>query len=152
MVKLMNKRRQSGFTLLEVMVGILCAGILALTMGSLLYFNYKGWKGLQAVADMQRDGSLAMNTMTRVIRGSASANILAANNSPGLTNNVEGWRFSKVGGRLVYVKGGAGMDLTTNVTGFSCASISTNVMVGLSLTESSMNTSMNMTNIIHPRN
>jgi len=143
--------------LVEVLAGIISAAILGLTMGALLYYNYKGWTGLQAVADMQRDGSLAMNTMNRVIRGastnmqwvSASSYLLVKN-----TNNVEGWRFTKTGDRLVYaVSGGSSMDLVRKgVVGFTCIPNTTNLVVWLNLTESSMNTSMNLTNTIFPRN
>jgi len=150
----MNMQRQSGFVLIEILAGMISAGILGITMGVLLYYNYSGWKDLQGVADMQRDGSLVMNTMTRVIRGSALTNIPFVNASSGLTNSSEGWWFTKTSDRRVVYKAsnGSSMNLATNVIGFTCTSLTTNVVVWLSLTNSSMNTSMSLTNTIHPRN
>ncbi len=140
------------------MVGLLCAAVLALIMGGLLYYNYAGWTQLQAVADMQRDGALAMKTLTRVIRGGTVANMQWVGASSCLvvntTNHAEGWRFTKTGDRLVYtVSGGSNMNLVRKgLAGFSCVLTTSNVVFWLSLRESSLNASMNLTNTIYPRN
>ena len=140
--------------LIDVMAGMLSAVILGLTMGAIVYFNYKGLTQLQAVADMQRNGSLVMYTMNRVIRGSCLTNIPAVTSSAGLTNSVEGWWFTKVSDRLIYrASSGASMNLVQKgVAGFTCNSTTTNVVVCLNLTNTYMNSSMIYTNTIYPRN
>jgi len=154
----MYTRRQTGFTLVELTVGMLYASVLALTMGVLLYFNYKGLTQLQSVADMQRDGALAMNTMTRVIRDGSATNMSWVGGYSYLvvktTNNVEGWRFAMTNSRLVSaVSGGSTMDLVRQgVTGFVCSLTPSSVVVRLNLTESPLNAGMNLTNTIYPRN
>lgn len=144
--------------MVELVAGMLCASILVLTMGILLYLNYTGWARLQAVAEMQRDGSLAMNTLTDVLRCGNATNLQWNGSNTYLvvntTNFVEGWRFTKTNDRLVYARsGGSNMDLVRKgVTAFNCTLTSTDVVVSLNLTESTMNTYMNLTNTIHPRN
>jgi Tfp pilus assembly protein PilW len=158
MITLTHTQRRAGLTMVEVTVGLLSVAVLGVTMGAILYFNYRGWTQMQMVADMQRDGALAMNTLTRVIRGGTATNMLWGGSNTYLsvkdTNNVEGWRFTKTGDRLVYtMRGGAGLDLVRKgVAGFTCNLSSTNVGVWLNLTDSSLNTGLQFTNTIFPRN
>lgn len=154
----MPTHRQSGFTLQEMMLGLLCASMLALTMGVLLFYNYQGLAHLQSMATMQRDAALALHTMNDVIRCGSTSNMswvgansyLVVNN----TNHVEGWRFSLTNNRLMCaVSGGPSMALVqTGVTGFVCSLTPSNVVVRLNLTESALNSSMYLTNTIYPRN
>lgn len=152
------RSRRSGHTVLDLMVGMFCACILVVTMGVLLYLNYTGWAQLQDVAEMQRDGSLAMNTLTEVLRGGNATNLIWNGSNSYLvvntTDSVEGWRFTQTNGRLVYARSGvSNMDLVRKgLTSFTCVLTTTDVVVRLNLTESSLNASMNLTNTIHPRN
>ena len=137
---------------------MLCASILVLTMAILLYLNYSGWAQLQDLAEMQRDGSLAMNTLTDVLRGGSATNLIWNGSNAYLVvntpDNAEGWRFTQTNDRLVYARSGvSNMDLVRKgLTSFTCVLTSTDVVVRLNLTDSSLNASMNLTNTIHPRN
>ena len=143
---------------MELMVGILAASILAITIGAMLYYSYSGLRKMRALAEMERDGSLAMRTMSRVIRGASSNNIRNVSSSSVIVSNVNGitaQSFTLSSGKLVYTGGmGGAMDLAqTDVAVFNCTPVSTNnqVRVVLTLTNTAYVT-MSMTNIITLRN
>jgi len=62
----------SGFTIVELLIGIIAAAILALTMGVMLANTYQGWLRSQALADLERDAAVAIHTLDLAVRGAAS--------------------------------------------------------------------------------
>jgi prepilin-type N-terminal cleavage/methylation domain-containing protein len=151
------RRASGGFTLVELMVGVMASAILALTVGAMLFVTYRGWQSIQSVAAMERDGSLAMDTMRRAIRGSSSSRWVSASCRLDVyTNAAVAWQFASNNTRLVYTAGGRGMDLvSTGLTAFSCASVSGRVTVVVNLRDPSsggIGATMNMSNTISSRN
>lgn len=69
----MKTSRQSGFTLVELMVGLIAASILAVTAGLMLAQAYQGWIRAMAVADMERDAAVALHTLDVAVRGASNA-------------------------------------------------------------------------------
>ena len=134
---------------------MLAAAVLAVSMGAMIVYAYAGWTKMQATANLERDGSLAMQTMSAAIRGGASDQWFAASSSNVVydTNNAVMWSFFKSGSRLVSVSVGSGsMDLVrTGVTAFVCTPAGNRVTVALNLSAPAAGVTMNMTNIVAPR-
>lgn len=63
---------RQGFTLAELIVGILAAAILALTATVVLVSTFKGWLNVNRAVDMQRDAYIAMDTLTRAVHRGTS--------------------------------------------------------------------------------
>ena len=63
----------NGFTLVELMAGLLSAAVLALVFSAVLVYGYKGWFRLQTEAAMQSDADVAMRTMDRIGRAASNA-------------------------------------------------------------------------------
>ena len=68
----MKSNSQTGFTVVELMIGILSASILALAVGIILANAYRGWVRGLAVADMERDASVAIHTLDLAVRGATN--------------------------------------------------------------------------------
>lgn len=64
---------QRGFTLVELVIGIAAASLLALTVGMMLAAAYRGWVRSLAVADLERDMSVAVHTLDMAVRGAEDA-------------------------------------------------------------------------------
>lgn len=64
--------RPRGFTLLELLAGIVAASILVLTAGILLRFTYVSWHRMGDSVEMQRDEQIAMDMLTRLTRAGNS--------------------------------------------------------------------------------
>ena len=67
--------RTAGFTLVELIAGMLSLSILALIAGTMLVFGYKAWSTNQTAIEVQRDASHAMDMMARAVRRAAPTNI-----------------------------------------------------------------------------
>lgn len=72
-----NMVSNSGFTLVELMVAMLVAAILALAVGSMLVFGWMGWVRSNEIVASQRDASLAMLMIAKEIRNSSYGDITA---------------------------------------------------------------------------
>lgn len=72
----MKARHPYGFTLVELLIGMVAASILALTAGVLLVNSYRGWIRSLALADLEREGMVAVSAINYAVRG-ASTNGLA---------------------------------------------------------------------------
>ena len=64
----------AAFTLVELMIAMFSAAVLALTAGVLLYYAYVGWSRNLQTVDMQRDATVAMTRLSRLIREAAAVN------------------------------------------------------------------------------
>ena len=62
-------------TLVELMLGLVCASILAMVMGSMLYFVQKNWVTNNRRVELQRDASLVMDMLTRRVRRSTATRV-----------------------------------------------------------------------------
>lgn len=69
----MNKQGNNGFTIVELLIGIVAAAILALTAGSVLINVYSGWVRSLAMADMERDAAVAIHKLDLAVRGATNA-------------------------------------------------------------------------------
>lgn len=154
----MSARRDKGFTVVELMVAVLAAGVLAITLSSLLFYAYKGWKAVRAYSEMERDGSLAMRTLSRVVREASSNDIMNVSSSDLIVSNVDNvveHRFFQSGGSVVYTRGGASMDLVqAGVTEFFCSAVTSNnqITMILNLNEPTSEAEMSITNVVTLRN
>jgi hypothetical protein len=140
----MGADRKMGLTIVELMVGMVAASVLALTVGAIMYYSYRGWASVQSVGNMERDGALAMQAVAKEVRGAASSNVVAVAS-----------RFAKVGDVLRYTRAGVSMDLVrqgvqsfTNIVSAS----SNQVTVVLNLREPTAGVTMSMTNVVMVRN
>lgn len=146
-----------GFTIVELVAGVMAAAVLAVTFGVVLVYGYRGWKNLQTMAEMERDATLAMRTISRAARCAQTNDIRVAN---GLlivsnANGVAEQAFRLSGARLSYASNGLpGMDLVqADVVAFRCTPVSGgSIMVVLALSNEAANAQMSMSNVVTLRN
>ena len=72
-----NVAAKRGFTLVELSVASIATAILALTVGTMLWFGYLGWSRLNAAVQMQRDMQVAMDILTRIVRSGTNVTVSA---------------------------------------------------------------------------
>ena len=65
--------RQGGFSLVELIMGMIAAACLALTAGAMLWYGYLGWRRTGEQVAAQRDMRAAMDVLTRSLRMGSSA-------------------------------------------------------------------------------
>lgn len=65
------KKRSEGFTIIELMVSMIAFSILALAVGSMLYFGWLGWRRNTDSVAMQRDAMIAMRIVEHRIRNAS---------------------------------------------------------------------------------
>ncbi len=78
MAKMINRAgrtNRSGFTLVELMMAIMSASLLALVVGTMLVSGFTSWRYNNNAVNMQRDASLAMETIGWQIRQSVRGDI-----------------------------------------------------------------------------
>ena len=61
-------RHRSGFTLVELMVGVVATVVLVLAMGSVLVFTMQAWQRQQTLRNMQNDAWVTSQTLNMAIR------------------------------------------------------------------------------------
>lgn len=69
----MNAKHQHGFTIVELLIGMIAASILALAAGGLLSNTYRGWVRSLALANLEREAMVAVAAINYAVR-SASTN------------------------------------------------------------------------------
>ena len=79
----------SGFTLVELMAAAVAASILAITAGTMLFQAYNSWTSNHNAINLHRDGSYAINLITRAVRNGSSSNIVRAVNNNLILSNVK---------------------------------------------------------------
>lgn len=104
---MMKNRREHrrGYSLIELMAGMLAAAVLALTVGTMLYHAYDAWDDNHDAVNLHRDGRNAMDLMARAIRDASAARVTtAANNNLVILNEAgaSSVRFWRTSGRLLY--------------------------------------------------
>ena len=119
----MKIQSNSGFTVVELMAGMVSAAVLALVFSAVLIFGYKGWTRLQAEVAMQGDADVAMRTMDSSVRGASNVTWATPTLTVVLTNGVT-QTFSKSGSNLLWR---ASTLIANRVGTFSCVVTNTTV-------------------------
>lgn len=65
----------AGFTMVELLVALVAASILAITTGITLVYGHSGWHRNNAAMELQRDATLAMYRLSRAVRGASAADV-----------------------------------------------------------------------------
>ena len=89
----MKTKTQKGFTLVEVMVGIIAGAIVLLAAGTALVAGQTFWSKAWAKANLQRDASYAMLRMSHSIRAGNSAQVEASGKGLKIFNEGDWVRF-----------------------------------------------------------
>jgi Tfp pilus assembly protein PilW len=71
----MKYTKMAGFTIMELMVGILAMAIIALAVGSMLVYGWNGWRRNMESIEMQRNAMVAMHVLEQRIRNAAMDDI-----------------------------------------------------------------------------
>ena len=71
----MKRKRQKGFTLIELVIAIFTGTIVIVATGMILFFGQRTWNSTWNRTNLQRDASYAMLKMTRDIKAGASAQV-----------------------------------------------------------------------------
>jgi Tfp pilus assembly protein PilW len=71
----MKDAGKKGFTIVELMMGMVASTIIAIAVGSMLYYGWLGWRQSMDAASMQRNAMLAMKTVENRIRNAKAADI-----------------------------------------------------------------------------
>ena len=121
----LGKRNRRGYSLIELLIGMLAAAVLALTVGTMLFHAYDAWDDNHNAVNLHRDGHNAMDLITRAIRGASAARVTTAANNNLVIQNAAGTssaRFWRVGSELRYDPDtGTGGDVIVLVEAQDCA-------------------------------
>lgn len=93
----------AGFTMVELMVTLVAASILAVTAGTTLVYSYSGWYRNNAALELQRDATLAMYRLSRAVRMASATDVttpLAGQSAGQLTIKTTEFRVN--GDHLLY--------------------------------------------------
>ena len=89
----MKRKRQKGFTLIELVIAMFTSAIVIVAAGMILFFGQKTWNSTWDRTNLQRDASYAMLRMTRDIQAGISAQV---------ESNGEGLKIFKAGDWVRY--------------------------------------------------
>ena len=67
----MKRRNTAGFTLVELMTGMVGMVIIALAVGSMLVFGWRAWRRTAESIQMQRNSMVALRILERRIRNAS---------------------------------------------------------------------------------
>ena len=101
----MKRKRQKGFTLIELTITTFIGAIVIVAAGMILFFAQRTWNSTWDRTNLQRDASYAMLRMTRDIKAGATAQV--EDNGKGLRifNGGDWVRFyTTSGGSLLTLK------------------------------------------------
>jgi len=82
-----TRAQKHGFTLVELMISIVSAAILALTVVLILFMTYREWRTNNEYAQIRRDAALAVQMMAKDVRESAFNDVAAAEHTLVLSAN-----------------------------------------------------------------
>jgi len=71
----MKRKVQKGFTIIELMIGIITGTIVILAAGMILFYGQKSWNNIWKRANLQRDASYAMQRMSLPIKAGMNAEL-----------------------------------------------------------------------------
>lgn len=92
------KKSRLGFTLVELMVAALAFSVLALAVGSMLVFGWRGWKRNNDLVSMQRDATLTITAISKEIRNATFEEIT---DGAGISFSGSGISFNESGNKLM---------------------------------------------------
>ncbi|MBT9166133.1 MAG: hypothetical protein DDT25_00806 [Chloroflexi bacterium] len=132
-----------GFTLLEVIIATIIAAVVLLGLGYIVLTTQRHWVGGQRESDLQRDLSLSMVWIKRVLRDGERAWIGEGGASIEVENRKRGWRkrFYREGNNLIMTSGGGTQVIVRNLTGLSFSWGVRDIGVDLTLKEHNMEVS-----------
>jgi len=147
--------RTQGFTIVELMVGALAGAVIAITVGTMLFYAYLAWSRHTNAVELQRDGSIAVDMITRKVRQVAVGDVSIG---PGLliiSNNVGESQFAESGNDLVWdpdtTSGGDEYTVISgNLTEFTPSKMDNGIKVILDLQNNDER--MKIDTVIAPRN
>ncbi|MBC8423605.1 prepilin-type N-terminal cleavage/methylation domain-containing protein [bacterium] len=73
------KRRQSGISLIELMVAIMASGIVLFALGNIVVVNQQAMKRSQERVALQSHATVVMSRMARAVRGANRIEVTGAN-------------------------------------------------------------------------
>ena len=89
----MERKVQKGFTLIELTIAMLIGAIVILAAGMILFYGQKSWNNTWKRANLQRDASYAMLSISRPIKAGTSAQVEGNGEGLRIYNDKEGlWR------------------------------------------------------------
>jgi len=99
---------KKGFTLIEIMITTIIAAIVIIGLGYIVLITQRYWIKGGREADLQRDITLSMDWMKRILRDGEAVNISNGGSSIEIENTREGWkkRFYRQGNNLIMETGG----------------------------------------------
>ena len=68
----------AGFSLIDIIMGMLAAAVLVLTMGTMLFYGYKSYVHNSQMLELHRDGTAAVQMLTPKIRGASPSRVTVA--------------------------------------------------------------------------
>ncbi len=77
MMRICGKSKR-GFSLVELLIGLLAAIILVLTAGAMVFHVYDAWADCHDAVNLHRDGRNAMDLLMRAVRGASAARVTTA--------------------------------------------------------------------------
>jgi len=111
----MRRRRPGGFTVIELLLGVVLAAFLALTAGGLLVFASRGWLCSASMSEMEHDMAVTLHALDMAVRGASNSNVVTGVNTLRVTAGGATKAFSRVGNSLYYnLNGTAGGELVVN--------------------------------------
>ena len=101
----MKRKRQKGFTLVELIITTFTGAIVIVATGMILFFGQRTWNTTWDRTNLQRDASYAMLRITRDIKAGASAQVEDSGKGLKIFNGADWVRFfTTSGGSLFALK------------------------------------------------
>ena len=94
----MKRKRQKGFTLIELIIAMFTGTIVIVATGMILFFGQKTWNSTWDRTNLQRDASYAMLRMTRDIKAGTSAQVESNGDGLKIFNGGDWVRFFTASG------------------------------------------------------
>jgi prepilin-type N-terminal cleavage/methylation domain-containing protein len=143
---------RKGFSMVELLLAMTASSIMAITIGSVLYFVWVSWRSNNESVEMQRDATMAFRAIAREVRRTPAGGITTGNSL--VCVNTNGTYSFVQNGNNLNIQYGNGETFTLVrgiVTGFSTEPANNRaVVVSLELNTPSDNSSIE--NTIYTRN
>ena len=108
----MKRKVRKGFTLIELTVAMFTGTIVVIAAGMILFFGQKSWNSTWERANLQRDASYAMLSISRPIKAGTSAQVEGNGEGLRIYNDNEGsWK------RFFVVTGASKLTLKSEIVG-----------------------------------
>jgi hypothetical protein len=115
--------------MVELLLGMLAASIMALAVGSILYYAWVSWVQSNAAVEMQRDASLSMRIIAKEVRRTPVSGITDGT-SLTCVNTGGSFTFLSNGNNLdMQFGGGQSVTLARNVLAYFNATVSNRAVV-----------------------